>query len=373
MLFFNISYRHIFLLGLLLCIHRESVAQLEHLRNEIEDIIFHDTDINLKKTPGFHISVIDGDSTYHLGFGSKYFDRSESPSSEDLYELGSISKSFTAILLDMMVEKELLSYDDPVNTHLPSQYSNPRLDELQIRDLVEHTSGLDKRPKFFGKYSNNPQNPYETYTPETLLKYYRNYIPGKDEKAYKYSHSNFALLEIILKKVGKQSYDQLLDQYIFAPLGMTNSYAHQTQEKKIDIAPGYDKADRLTAPWNFKSFAASEGLKSNAKDLSLWVRAQWEDTHSTIDKSIAHCQKVKTEKSLNDHISSAWAWQIFYRERDEYPIYTSSGSTSGHRAFIAYIKETKTAVILLSNSTQLLDNLPILVLRLINYNWDRKT
>lgn len=347
-------------------------GQIEDLRKEINKIIKYDTELILEDNPGFIISVLDQDSIYQLAFGNQYSDRTSPPSSKDIFEIGSITKSFTALLTIALYERGYLSLDDPINNHLHRNYRNPRLENITIHDLLTHTSGFPKRPDFMGRKMKDPKNPYKHYGKDDLLKYYAAYIP-KDIPKFEYSHTNFALLEIILENATGNDLQQLMSTYIWEPLNMEDTFIEWNLESAINVCPGYDKASRLTPPWDFESFAGSEGIKSNAKDLAKFVQFQMSDEINTsLNNSIRRAQEIQIPQSLNKSISTSYGWQIYNRDKDGYPIFTYTGRTSGHNAFIAYIKETKTAVIILSNSVLGTEDLGLQVLRMINYNWKRK-
>jgi len=201
-----------------------------------------------------------------------------------------------------------------------------------------------------------------------LLNFYKKFNP-KDKKSFKYSHTNYGLLEIILENATESSIEYLFDQYIFSKLLM-----HQTHmmNDSTALTIGYDKANRERQPWKYKSHYASEGIVSTSTDLIKFVKAQFADKSNSLTESIKECQKIQIEKSLNKSISSTYGWHIFNRKSGQFPIYTNTGRTSGHNAFIAFVKETKTAVIILSNSVLGTEDLGMQILRMINYNWKRK-
>ena len=347
-------------------------AQIPKLRSEIDKIIKYETELDIDNNPGFIISIIDQDSTFHISYGNIYSDSPSLPTAYDIYEVGSITKSFTALLTLALEERGYFSIKDPVNNYLDRNHQNPRLGNITIHDLLVHTSGFPKYPDLFGRKMKDPQNPYKNYDKGDLLNYYSGYILD-DEPRIKYSHTNYALLEIILEKATGSVLQQLMRKYILNPMKMDNTFMTWNKESDIDLSPGYDKASRITEPWMFKSFLASEGVKSTAQDLCSYINFQVnDDIQGSLSNVISKAQEIQVPNSLNESISSAYGWQVFSRNKDGYPIFTYTGRTSGHNAFIAFVKETKTAVIILSNSVKGTEDLGLQVLRLINYNWKRK-
>ncbi|MDF1694516.1 MAG: serine hydrolase [Saprospiraceae bacterium] len=340
------------------------------LKVEIERIILHDTEISLDDTPGFIIGIVDQDSTYYVEFGSDIKGEKSTLDAEDIFEVGSISKVFTSSLVSILVENGILNYEDKINSFLPEGIQNPRMDDVTLLHLIQHTSGLPVRPYFFGAKEKDPQNPYGYYEKSELSAFYVNFVP-KTIGEFNYAHTNYGLLEIVLEYATQTSFDKLMDQYIFDPIEMDSSFVFFKERKKDIVTVGYDRAGRETKPWTFASFGASEGVKTTASDLVKFMKINIGLTdHPYVDKfKTNHLKEVETD--FNESIRTGKGWQIIDQRRG-YDIITHSGKTNGHNAFIAFIKETGTGVIVLSNSNIGTRDLGFLVLRMINFNWKRK-
>jgi CubicO group peptidase (beta-lactamase class C family) len=340
----------------------------QDLHTEIEKIIMHDTDISYELTPGFVVAIIDGDSTYYESFGSKADERRSPLSKDDVFEIGSVTKLFTATIIDIASYEKMINLTDPVNEYLPLAYQNPRMKKLSIKDLLNHQSGLPKRPYGFGLKEVESQNPYKYYSKDDLLKSYSIFVQESNEAIY--SHMNYALLEIILESVYGKSYNEILFEKILLPLNMNQSFVHFKEDKSI-LTAGLDRSGSQVTPWEFNSFTGSEGIKSSLSDLVKFVRANL----GTIDVSLTSILDDNFEEdhtSFNDKIVVSTGWQIFkINKRLNAALHT--GSTSGHSAFVGMIRETDTAVIVLSNSTFGTKDLGMLVLRMVNDNWKRKS
>ncbi|MEL6987381.1 MAG: serine hydrolase, partial [Bacteroidota bacterium] len=108
------------------------------LRKEINKIIRWDTEIDFERTPGFFVGIIDHDSSYYINYGPK------ETTAESIYEIGSISKPITASLISTLVNKGLINYHDLLNEFLPEIYRNDSFENLNIDQLLTHTSGLPR-------------------------------------------------------------------------------------------------------------------------------------------------------------------------------------------------------------------------------------
>jgi CubicO group peptidase (beta-lactamase class C family) len=335
------------------------ISQESDLRNEIEKIIRYDTEIDYKKTPGFIVTVIDNDNTFHFSFGSKTKQNKEEISAYDIFEIGSVTKVFTSRIIDILVNENVIKVDDTVNSFLPLEWQNPRLNNLTIYDLVHHSSGLPKRPSYFGKKEKDSRNPYGNYSQQDLLKFYSNYIPD-DEKSFVYSHTNYALLEIIIENVTGKSFQDVLLEKILQPMNMNNSFVDFPEKRENLISIGYDRSKKVTIPWTFKSFKGSEGIKSTADDMAKFVKY-----------TLRHNSAIDTNdvEGFNKNLGVKMGWHTIHM--NDFDIWTHTGKTSGHNSFVGLVKETKTAVIILSNSSIGTEDLGLQILRMINYNWKR--
>jgi D-alanyl-D-alanine-carboxypeptidase/D-alanyl-D-alanine-endopeptidase len=345
-------------------------AQNGDLKVEIERIILHDTEISLDETPGFIIGIVDQDSTYFVEFGSDIKGEKTTLNAEDIFEIGSITKVFTASLVSILVAEGKIEYTDKINSFLPTDFQNPRMDDISILDLIQHTSGLPVRPYFFGLRERDPQNPYGYYEKSELLSFYVNFIP-KSTGSFNYAHTNYGLLEIVLESATQMSFDKLMDTYMFSPLKMDSSFVFFKERKKNIVTTGYDRAARETDPWTFASFGASEGIKTSASNLIKFMQVNLGLIDHPYVEIFAMNHNKEVETDFNESIRTGRGWQIIDQKKG-YDIITHNGKTNGHNAFISFIKETGTGVIILSNSNIGTRDLGFLILRMINFNWKRK-
>lgn len=326
------------------------------IRIEIEKLIKFDSEINYKKTPGFIVGIIDHDDSFYIPFGYKQKKAKDIISSDDIFELGSVTKVFTATLFYKWFDENKISPQEKVNTYLDDSWQNPRLNQLTIDDLLSHNSGFTKLPSFFGKIENDIQSPYSYYQKEDLLKYYRDFIPDS-ERIFQYSHTNYALLEIIAERVSGMPFNDIINSQILSPSKMENSFIDFPETQKS--TPGYDRSGKQVLPWRFASFKGSEALKSTAADLVKFIR----------EFHLEQNYKTSSSHGFNNHLSVDHGWHLI--NMGAFKIYTHTGKTSGHHAFVAFVRETKTAVVVLANSSIGTEDLGFQILRMINHNWKR--
>lgn len=345
-----------------------ATGQKEDLRIEIDKIVRYDTEISLKKTPGFIIGVIDNDSTYYFSFGHKTKNEEDIITENDIFEVGSITKVFTSSVVAELVSKNIISYQDNINDFLPVDYQNPRMQQTTILDLINHTSSLPKRPSFFGKKEKNYQNPYEFYSVKDLLSFYRDFIP--DKKQFEYSHTNYAILEIIIEKSTGKKYNDVLFDEILTPYKMANTFVDFPEQRLDLITPGYDRSQKKVSPWTFNSFKGSEGLKTSMYDMLRFINEKLKRSNNNDNIN----GKTEVPDSLsgigfNHRLGLSNGWHTI--DMKTFKIITHTGKTSGHNAFAAMISETNTAVVIFANSSIGTEDLGLQILRMLNYNWRR--
>lgn len=345
-------------------------AQSAQLVQEINKIIQYDSDVSYDLTPGFVVGILDGDSSYLLSFGKVAGTKNEPLPVNAVFETGSVSKALTSLLMFTLEAKGILKLSDKVNGFLPTEFQNPRLQNLTLLDLLNHTAHFPRRPSGFGEFEEDPQNPYQFYNKQNLLKYYSRYVPIKGMSDFSYSHINYALLEIVIESATGLTYGDALDGFVLQPLGMANSFVDYREQKKDVVTAGIDRSLTAAEPWIFESFSASEGFKTTAADLLSFAKPFLGLSGSQMD-IYAPGILGSEHPSYNEKLYYSSGWHgIKINKKTKALI--NNGNTSGHSAFIGMVPENRTAVVVLSNSAFGTKDLGLLILRMINYNWKRK-
>jgi len=359
------------------------MAQIsEELEKEIGKIIYYDTDISFKNTPAYLIGVQLGDTSFVFSYGSISKHQGSAPQANHLFEIGGLTKSFTALISGILMNEGLLHPDSSINHYLPQEFRNPTAKSISVLDLIQHTSGLPRLPFGIGLKEKDPSNPFGHYTKNDLLTYYaevdfdlinknRNPRKKKQKKKYKYSHTNYAILEVLLEITSKQNYEQLLHEYIFQPCGMTQSGVHNfTTENRNKMIKGHSLGGQPTPPWQMRSFAGSEGIKSSMNDLLKYMKASLKNKTHELGPVLAKNQQPLIKTDMAKHIFGGNGWHII-TNKNYYDVVMHAGSTTGYRSFMGFVQESETGVVILANSPHSMNGLGLLVLRLINNNWKR--
>ncbi len=183
------------------------------------------------------------------------------------FEIGSMTKQFTAVAIMQLVEKGLLKLDDNLNKYLTLNFKN---ENVTIRQLLSHTSGISE-PRLGDII-------YHIYPRDTLLRLIeKGKFDFKPGAAMMYNNTGYIMLGLIIEKVAGQTYEEYLNKNIFSKAGMTNTYMSDLETIKKNRAHGYNnvskdgKLTRAEQPYFYWTFSAGE-LSSTVEDLLRWNR-----------------------------------------------------------------------------------------------------
>jgi len=196
---------------------------------------------------------------------------------ESQFELGSLTKVFTAELLAILVERGVVGLDDPVGRYLPHGVAEVGAEPVRLVDLATHRSGLPRVPGNFGSVL--AADPYAGYGFDRLdefLKTQRLQKPAAAE--FLYSNLGYALLGYALARAAGVTYEELLRREILEPLGMGETALAMTGRSLPRLVSGQTQAGLPAAYWTFDAFAPVGALCSTAGNQLKWLSWLLEDT-----------------------------------------------------------------------------------------------
>ncbi len=322
--------------------------------------------VNFEETPGLVIGIIDKDSTYIYGFGETKKGNGITPDANTIYEIGSVTKVFTASLLTLLEHKAQISYQDTIGQFFP-QLQQP----VTLYDLATHSSGFPRLPHNLGSREQDADQPYAHYTNEDLLEFLQDYILTKPTgETYTYSHCGYGLLTEILEIYSGESYDKLLQNNLFNTLKMNDTRVILDNDQQTRLAQGYSLVNAVSA-WQFSSHEGTFGLKSTVNDLLKFLSMHLGDHHQDLENILRpNLEKQFLTNRYDVHIGKGWH---ILRTRKRFPnIYLHSGITNGYNAYISFVPDTHTAVVVLGNSKKSISEIGMTLLETINFNWRAK-
>jgi CubicO group peptidase (beta-lactamase class C family) len=313
--------------------------------------------IDRDNTAGLSIGVYSDGNIYTYGYGETTKENGQLPDANTLFEIGSISKTFTSVALAYYVNEGKVKLNDPITKYLPdSVAANPALKGITLQMLSNHTSGLARMPDNLSS-ATDPLNPYQLYDKKLMLAYLKNCklnsAPGEQ---YAYSNLAVGLLGNILMQVSNKTYDQLAD-IICIPLEMKSTAQHLNGALKARMATVYNAEGSVTPLWDFDALAPCGALHSSVNDLLLYAKANLNPPNTKLGRAMELSHKITFSKDAKLGL----AWHIITINGVEYIFH--NGGTYGSSSFFAFNKAKNVAVIVLSNCGDTVDGVGINILK----------
>jgi serine-type D-Ala-D-Ala carboxypeptidase/endopeptidase len=303
--------------------------------------------------PGIVVGIIDAKGPRYYSFGVKSLKSREPITENSIFEIGSITKTFTGILLADRVVRGESKLDDPLQNYLPAGVTAPEKNEATIRlvHLSNHTSGLPYMPG--NLKPTNPGNPFADYSEELLYDFLKNYQLTRDIGS-KYEYSNYAagLLGHVLAAKSGISYEQLMVNKISKPLRLENTNITLTPSMKTNLATGY-VGDVETGNWDLAALAAAGAIRSSAVDMVKYVSANMGLVKTDLYDAMQLSHRNSRGEQAVPKVGLGWHIQAM----GDREIIWHNGGTGGYRTFIGFIKGENLGVVVLSNSNTSIDDI----------------
>lgn len=311
---------------------------LEILRQRIEQE---------KQSPSIVVGVIDekGQRIIHYSL----MDETAPPVNGDtLFEIGSISKVFTALALTQMAERKELRLDDPISKFLPQSVKVPtrKGKTISLLSLATHTSGLPRLPDNLDPKDVN--NPYADYTIDQLYAFLSNYQLKRDiGTQYEYSNLGAGLLGHILSLKAGMSYETLIKSQIAQPLQMNDTSIQLTPKQQTRFAKGHNSLGKPVPHWDIPTLAGAGALRSTTNDLLKFLAANLQLTSTPLNATLQKTHVIQ-HSTETPEVKIAIGWHVLNRNGTE--IIMHDGGTGGFRSFIGFVKQKRLGVVVLANS-----------------------
>ena len=267
---------------------------------------------------------------------------------DDVFEIGSITKVFTASILADMVSRREVRLDDPVAKYLPSSAHIPSRNGRQITllDLATQSSGLPRMPSNFTPRDST--NPYADYSVQQLYAFLSGYQLTRDIGAsYEYSNLGVGLLGHALALKAGTSYEQLVTRRILTPLQMKETAITLTPALRARLALGHGGDGHVVPNWDLPTLAGAGALRSTAADMLTFLVANLDSTRAPLSRTLqqTHGERHATD---NPNLKIGLAWHILSRPAGT--IVWHNGGTGGYRSFIGFDPARHVAVVVLCNN-----------------------
>jgi serine-type D-Ala-D-Ala carboxypeptidase/endopeptidase len=297
---------------------------------------------------GAAIGLINERGTQVVGYG-RVSDASDSrPDAQTLFEIGSVSKVFTGLLLADMAERGLVKLDEPVEDLLGGSMSVPKGKRaITLVDLATHSSGLPRLPSNLDP--RDPMNPYADYTVDQLAKFLAGYKLAREPGVRsEYSNLGMGLLGHALAHKAGVSYEELLRERICKPLAMYDTRIVLDEKRAARLAKGHDPDGGLQGPWDLPTLAGAGAIRSTVADMLKFLGANLEFGKSPLAAAISASKTVRF-KSPGGGDDVGLAWQI--RRIDG--VVWHNGQTGGYHSIVAFWPAKRAGVVVLCNTASM--------------------
>ena len=283
---------------------------------EIRKILVKRID-RVRQSVGVVVGVIEPTGRRIIAYG-KLVDGDKRPLNGDtIFEIGSVTKVFAALLLADMVIRGEVSLTDPVSKYLPPDVKVPERGGRQItlEDLATHTSGLPPMPSNFEP--KDASNPFANYSVEQLYQFLPSYQLTRDiGSQYEYSNVGGGLLGQMLATRAGMDFEDLVRSRICGPLGMNSTRVTLSNDMRVRFAIGHDQSLEPASNWDLGALAGAGALKSTANDVLIFLAANLGYIKSPLSPALTMMFEERKRTGVPG-LEIALGWHISTRDGHE--------------------------------------------------------
>lgn len=274
---------------------------------------------------------------------------------DSIFEIGSITKTFTGLILSQMVEQGKVTFDDPVRELLPpGTAQKPAGAEITLLDLATQHSGLPRMPDNFKPA--DPANPYADYHASNLYAFLAGHGVSKPDKpGFLYSNLGFGLLGQALSVRAATPYPALLAEQVLEPLGMHDTAVALSPAQQARFLPGHTGTHQPAHAWDLDAFAGAGAIRSTASDMLTYVDANLHPDQlkpaitspaaKTIAAALTQSHELRADSLSPQKIALAW---LFDPDTGNY---WHNGATGGYSAYAFFNPKGDYAAVVLLNTS----------------------
>jgi len=340
-----------FVLGLALALSAGLAAQdLDELR-----ALLRNRTEEARKALGIVAGLVDATGERFAAAGATAPGGAAAPDVDTVFEIGSITKVFTSLVLADMVVRGEIRLDDPVAKFLPPTVKVPGRDgrEITLLDLANQVSGLPRLPDNLKPADLG--DPYADYGPDRLYDFLSRYTLTRPiGERYEYSNLGVGLLGQALALKAGTSYEEMVRRRVLEPLGMTDTAITLPEALKERLAVGTNPMLLPAKYWDLNVLAGAGALRSTARDMLKFLAAAMGLRESPLRKAF-DLMLAKRRPTGTPDLDIALGWHIWTKYGTE--IVWHNGGTGGFRSFAGFMPGKKTGVVVLCNTSFGVDDL----------------
>jgi CubicO group peptidase (beta-lactamase class C family) len=313
---------------------------------EVRKILVQRIDL-YKQSVGIVVGLIDAEGRRVVSYGVMDPKDKQSVNADTIFEIGSVTKVFSSLLLSDMVQHGEVALDDPISKFLPPDVKVPLRNgrSIELQDLATHTSGLPGLPT--NLKPKDPANPYADYTTQNLYDFLSNYtLPRDIGSQYEYSNLGAGLLGFVLARRAGKDYETMVRERICDPLGMNSTRITLSEDLKARFSAGHNNDLETVPHWDFLTLPGAGALRSSANDLLTFLSANLGLKDTPLKSALAGTLSVR--RPAVPGVDIMLGWHILKRDGND--LIWHNGGTSGFSSFVGYDPKKGIGVVVLSNA-----------------------
>ncbi|AZA80759.1 penicillin-binding protein [Chryseobacterium lactis] len=331
----------------------KAINALTTYPKEIAEIIYSKSQ-DIPDNAQFSVAIIQNNKTNYYGMIKENGMIKPIENQNKIFEIGSITKVFTSSVLASLVENHTIKLTD----HINSYYSFPFKNNIKINfeSLANQTSGLPRLPTNLDL--SDEVNPYKNYQQKELEEYLKDLLTI-ETKGYSYSNLGTGLLGYTLGLSQKTTFQKLLQKTVFDKYKMTNSFTI-SENLGTRLVKGLKKNGETTSNWDFDVLFGAGGILSTTEDLAKFAIAQFDPAN----KELALTRKP--DFTIDEAMKIGLGWHILKSKGGKEFVW-HNGGTGGYSSSMAVNTNDKTAVIILTNVSEINASVDKLCFELLDY------
>ena len=315
---------------------------------EIRKILVERIDTQ-QQAVGMVVGVVEPAGRRIVSYGRLSKDDNRLVDGDTVFEIGSITKVFTSLLLTDAVARKEVTLADPIAKYLPPAVRVPERGgrAITLQELSTHTSGLPRLP---GNMSPKDRaNPYADYSVDQMYQFLSGYQLARDVgEQYEYSNLGGGLLGHVLAARAGTDYEALVRSRITEVLGMKSTGIALSPGMKGRLAAGHGQLLQPVSNWDVPTLAGAGALRSTANDLLIFLAAVLGYTESPLAPAMAAMTAVRRPTGATG-LEIALGWHILTGNGKD--LVWHNGGTGGYRSFIGYDPKARVGIVVLSNAS----------------------
>lgn len=321
---------------------------------EVREMLRHRVEVS-KSAVGIVVGLVDASGTRVVVYGHARRGSDERVTGDSVFEVGSVTKLFTSLLLAQMVESGEVSLNDPVALYAPPSVKSRRAREITLLHLSRHTAGFPPFPDNMKPV--DPSNPLDVYTNDALFAFLDSHRTQRVAGTFHlYSNYGPALLGELLARHAKTDYETALRTRILEPLGMRATGLRLTPAFRAAHALGHSDLGRPIPLGDVRGMLGAGSLRTTGNDMARFLEANLELRESNLAAAMRATHETRADRQMpNLQMGLGWFHATFLGTR----LVVHGGVTEGFNAYVGLDPERRRGAVVLSNSDNEVQNIAI--------------